>query len=94
MDHIHEHTHDGYTHSHEHSHDGHSHTHEHVAASKEEAFALLTYMLGHNQHHAEELHDLAHNFEGEAAELLHDAVADLQTSNEKLAKALELLKEA
>ncbi|MDD5823969.1 MAG: cobalt transporter [Firmicutes bacterium] len=93
MAHIHEHTHDGYTHSHEHSHEGHTHTHEHVTSSKEEALALLTYMLGHNRHHAEELHDLAHNFDGEAHDLLHEAVANLQAGNEKLAAALELLKE-
>ncbi len=93
MSHTHEHTHEGYVHVHEHAHEGHSHTHEHVTASREEALALLNYMLGHNQHHAEELHDLAHNFEGEAAELLHSAVEDLQSSNKKLASALELLKE-
>ena len=42
-----------YGHSHEHS-------HEHTASSPEEVLALLKYMLEHNRHHAEELHDLAH----------------------------------
>lgn len=73
----------------EHTHD-HEHHHEHTSA--EETLALLTYMLGHNRHHAEELHELAHGVEGEAADLLHGAVADLGSSNEKLARALALLK--
>ena len=76
-----------HTHDHEHPHE---HHHEHPSA--EETLALLTYMLGHNRHHAEELHELAHGVEGEAADLLHGAVADLGSSNEKLARALALLK--
>lgn len=70
----------------------HEHHHDHAAGSKEEAVALLKYMLDHNTHHAEELHDLGHHVEGEASELIHQAVADFKSSNEKLAKALELLK--
>ena len=93
MQHVHEHTHDGYTHTHEHSHDGYTHTHEHVASSTEEAKALLIYMLDHNRHHAEELHDLAHNFDGEVFDLIHESVENLQAGNEKLAAALELIKE-
>ena len=31
---------------------------------------MLTYMLGHNQHHAQELHELAHDLgDSEAAQL-------------------------
>ena len=52
-----------HTHEHEHTHE-HGHTHE--VHSPEETVALLTYMVGHNQHHAEELHELAHSVEGEA----------------------------
>ena len=74
----------------------HSHTHETPEASK--SLALLTYMLEHNRHHAEELHDLAHslseNGSSKAAELLHAAVEDFQQGNEKLAAALAALKEA
>ena len=73
----------------EHTHD-HEHHHEH--SSPEETLALLTYMLGHNRHHAEELHELAHGTEGEASELLHAAVADFERGNEKLERALTLLK--
>ena len=76
---------------HDHPH-GHDHTHG-AAASPEETLALLTYMLGHNRHHAEELHELAHGVEnGEACELIHAAVDDLTSSNEKLAAALSLIK--
>lgn len=80
----------GHTHEHEHTHE-HGHTHE--VHSPEETVALLTYMVGHNQHHAEELHELAHSMEGEAQQLLHEAVVELTLGNEKLAEALRILKE-
>lgn len=79
-----------HTHEHEHTHE-HGHTHE--VHSPEETVALLTYMVGHNQHHAEELHELAHSMEGEAQQLLHEAVVELTLGNEKLAEALRILKE-
>lgn len=79
-----------HTHEHEHTHK-HGHTHE--VHSPEETVALLTYMVGHNQHHAEELHELAHSVEGEAQQLLHEAVVELTLGNEKLAEALRILKE-
>lgn len=77
--------------SHDHEHE-HHHDHSHGAASPAETLALLQYMLGHNRHHAEELHELAHGTEGEASELLHAAVADFERGNEKLERALTLLK--
>lgn len=78
-------------HDQEHSHD---HSHDHQApASPEETLALLNYLLGHNRHHAEELHDLAHHVEQpQARALLHEAVDQLQYSNDKLQAALALLK--
>ena len=79
-----------HTHEHEHTH-GHGHTHE--VHSPEETVALLTYMVGHNQHHAEELHELAHSVAGEAQQLLHEAMVELTLGNEKLAEALRILKE-
>lgn len=88
MCHEHDHDHD---HDHVHPHD-HEHTHSHDRHSPEEALALLTYMLGHNRHHAEELHQLAHDVDGEAQQLLHDAVVDFTRGNEKLAEALRILK--
>ncbi len=99
-DHNHEHTHaDGVTHTHSHCHDHehtHAHTHEHGHThgqhSPEEALALLAYMVQHNRHHAEELHELAHSMDDEAAQLIHDAILDFNLGNEKLDEALKLLK--
>ena len=53
---------------------------------------------GHNEgvdrhdDHAEELHELAHSVDGEAQQLLHDAVVDFTLGNEKLEEALRILK--
>ena len=51
-------------HEHKHHHE-HPHDHEHLqeASSPAETLALLNYMLGHNRHHAQELHELAHGVE-------------------------------
>ena len=76
-----------HTHDHDHHHDHHEHH------SPEESLALLTYMLGHNRHHAEELHELAHSLDEECAQLIHDAVIDFELGNEKLAEALRILQE-
>ena len=73
----------------------HEHGHEHCDAcggTSEETLALLKYMLDHNRHHADELHDLAHGLDGEARELVHAAVMDIEASNDKLARALKLIK--
>ena len=91
--HNHEHTHaDGTTHTHSHD-QTHSHDHDHQHHSPEEALALLSYMVQHNRHHAEELHELAHSLEDEPAQLLHDAILDFNLGNEKLDEALKLLKD-
>ena len=77
---------------HEHHHD-HDHPHDHGHTGLEERVAMLTYMLGHNQHHAQELHELAHDLgDSEAAQLIHDAVVDFEVGNKKLAEALAVLK--
>ena len=74
-------------------HHHHDHDHDHSHSSPEERVAMLTYMLGHNQHHAQELHELAHELgDGEAAQLIHDAVVDFEVGNKKLAEALAVLK--
>ncbi len=78
-------------HTHEHTHD-HEHTHE--VHAPEETIALLTYMVDHNRHHADELHELAHSLDGEAQRRLHEAVDALRSGNEKLTEALRMLKEA
>lgn len=94
--HSHAHTHaDGAIETHTHTHaDGttETHTHTHAAASSpEEALALLKYMLDHNRHHAEELHELAHNFDELTAGLLHDAVDEMDEANSLIEQALSLL---
>lgn len=76
-------------HDHPHEHD---HVHPHKAHSAEETLALLSYMIDHNRHHAEELHELAHSAGDEAAALIHDAVDLFGAGNEKLEKALSILK--
>lgn len=90
--HMHGHSHvhdDGTVHTHTHA-DGTTHSHE-IASSPEEAVAMLRYMLSHNQHHAEELHELGHCFEAEIADLVHDAVDRLKESNDLMEQALALL---
>ena len=73
--------------------DEHTHTHCHACGepTSEETVALLKYMLDHNRHHADELHELAHGLDGEARELVHGAVIDIESSNAKLEKALRVL---
>ena len=78
-----------HTHSHEHSHSG--------FESIQQAEALMKYMLDHNRHHAEELHDVCHKLEdmgkAEAAAKLGEALHEYYHGNEHLAEALEALKE-
>lgn len=94
--HIGEHSHEGHTHTHA---DGHTHTHHDVTAfeSVEQATALVSYMLDHNRHHAEELHELTHKLVAsgnvESAKLIDAALEKYYEGNEELAKGLELLKE-
>ena len=88
------HEHDGHTHVHTHA-DGTVHSHSHApASSPEEALALLTYMLNHNRHHAEELHDLAHCFDEVSGDLIHQAVDKLGESNDLIEEALSLINNA
>lgn len=103
-EHEHEHLHeDGVVHSHSHVHEhshSHSHEHEHPVQgfeSLEQATALMGYMLEHNRHHAEELHELCHKLEAdgkaEAAALIHQAVDCFGQGNDLLEQALTQLKE-
>ena len=80
-------------------HDGHHHdhySHEHGFETIEQAIALMTYMLDHNKHHAEELHELSHKLEAmgksDAACLLDAAVDGFVTGNAMLESALENIK--
>ena len=102
--HTHDHEHsNNHAHSHNHSHArSHNHTHpddsnSHDAdgLSMEKAVALLSYMLQHNNHHADELNHteklLRASNETAAAALLSEAVHYYIHGNEKLFEALTLL---
>ena len=100
-EHCHAHTHaDGTVHTHAHSH-SHSHPHSHGEAeafdSLDQAQALMAYMLDHNRHHAEELHELCHKLAAsgkeEAAALIHDAVDKFGEGNALLESALQKMKQ-
>lgn len=87
-------------HEHDHAHHCHPHSHEHTGdkpMSPEEVLALLNYMLDHNRHHADELHDICHALEDEgkteAAAALAEALHAFDHGNDKLEKALELAKQ-
>lgn len=72
----------------------HSHEHRHEAGENNamQTVALLRYMLDHNRHHAEELHDLAHQLNGQgkeaAADRIHEAIHSFNEGNEFLQQAL------
>ncbi len=88
--HTHEHTHaDGHTHTHTHSHE---HVSDSVQLDAAKRKAMLTYLLEHNRHHAQEIHDLAHGCDEEAAALLHEASVLIDQGNDKIEAALALMK--
>lgn len=79
-------------------HAGHHHHHhdlEATSASREEAVALLGYMVAHNEHHAEELTELAENMRGlglaDAAEEIENSVADFKEGDVPFLLLLPLL---
>ncbi|MCD8011220.1 MAG: cobalt transporter [Lachnospiraceae bacterium] len=87
-------------------HDGHdvhsAHHHHHhdldaSSSSREEAVALLGYMVAHNEHHAEELAELAETMRGlelfQVAEEIEGSIVDFKEGNLKLRAAFALLKE-
>ena len=64
---------------------------------RQEALALLQYMIQHNAHHAAELMPLADNLDklgmGDAANQLREGASDFQKGNMRLSLALTLVKE-
>ena len=106
-EHSHAHDHDhAHPHTHEHLHDhGHEHTHCHSdcgsCASKcehtpmEELLALMKYMAGHNAAHANELAELAKQFQiagnSAAYEQVMAAVSDFEKGNMRLSMVLKSL---
>lgn len=99
--HTHYHEHDGgHTHEeegHPHTHGDHDHSHSH-GEGVDKNVALLGYMLDHNTHHAEELSQMAKKLReaglGQAADEIDGAVSEFQKGNEKLARALAIVKGA
>jgi len=101
MSHTHSHTHthaDGTTHSHPHDHEhehghGHEHDHDHAAAptDPEQVKAILTYMLHHNEHHAEELAGMLEILPEKARAKLSLAIGTFEAANVELKEALECL---
>ena len=77
---------------HDHSHEHHHEHHEEGENTIKQTLALLRYMLDHNRHHAEELHDLAHQLNGQgkeaAADRIHEAIHSFNEGNDLLEQAL------
>jgi len=96
MQESHEH-HERHEHHNEHRHlENHEHHNEHSAAqapaSKEELLALLSYMVSHNRHHAQELSELAASAEGDAKNALEKAISLFSEGNAQLQIALDQMK--
>ena len=97
-----EHIHDEHTHVHSHSHeDGHVHTHPHTheeahthsesTTNLKETKALLSYMLHHNEHHAEELAALLDSLPKNAQKKLTLAIGSFEAANVQLQEVLDCL---
>ena len=88
-----------HTHPHTHGEETHTHAHEHGGfESPEQARALMSYMLEHNRHHADELHEVCHKLEDmgktAAAASLGAALEAYTHGNEHLEEALKAMQEA
>lgn len=87
------HTHGGHSHVHSHAH--HDHSHEGSGTPMEELLALMKYMVGHNDAHAQELAELAAQLQeagkNRAYEQVMDIVADFDVVNAKLDAVLKQL---
>lgn len=99
MEHNHGHTHE-HLHTHEHNHDHHhehdhehSHEHNHEICGNDRTKALLTYMIDHNDHHAQELAELLVSVDGAAKKKLTEAIGSFEVANVQLREVLELLEE-
>ena len=99
-DHDHEHTHShSHAHGHDHAHDhDHTHTHPHdhthtgdTPSDLQKTKALLTYMVQHNEHHAEELADLLPALPEKARERLLLAIGTFESANTELRVVLDEL---
>ena len=96
----HTHTYGGFAHTHAHGEDVHTHSHGEAGqgAPMEELLALMKFMIGHNDAHAQELAELADRLQTagkrRAYQRIMDAVADFDMANAQLdAVARELSEE-
>ena len=80
------HSHGGVSHSH--AHGSHDHNHDTGETPANELLALMTYMVKHNDAHAQELVDLANQLQSAGKEraysLIMNAVADFDVANARL----------
>ena len=81
-------------------HENHGHVHHHAhqeppveGSDHERDIALLAYMVQHNQSHADELRDVAGQFDERTASLIGEAIDLFDQGNKKLEEALGILKE-
>lgn len=72
----------------------HHHAHEHAdqASNKEEAIALLSYMVDHNKHHITEIAEVKSLANEAACAKIDEAIGSLEKANKLLSEALEELK--
>ena len=89
--HVYSHSHgDGHVHTHPHTHDE-AHTHISNPANQKETKALLSYMIHHNEHHAEELADLLDSLPKNAQKKLTITIGSFEAANVELQEVLECL---
>lgn len=92
-DHVHEHSHShgsGHVHTHPHTHDE-AHAHSEGTTNLNETKALLSYMLHHNEHHAEELAALLDSLPKKAQKKLTLAIGSFEAANVQLQEVLDCL---
>lgn len=95
----HTHTHGGFAHTHAHGEDVQTHTHGEAGQGTpmEELLALMKFMIGHNDAHAQELAELADRLQTagkrRAYQRIMDAVADFDMANAQLDAVLRELSE-
>ena len=89
-EHAHEHEHEHLHHDH-HNHEHHHHHHDEKGAAPDRSQALLSYMVGHNGSHAEEMREAADGMQEQARALVLEAADLLDAGTAKLKEALALL---
>ena len=89
----------GCGHSHSHGHDhccSHCHGNGQQATPEQELAAVLTYMLDHNRHHADELAEMVIKADDlgyeNASKEIEAAIAEYKKGNDRLATALLTMK--